>query len=203
MVSSMRRVHAEGQAVAGGIDSSSAPGLQVLAPVAQHVQHRPEHLALARRRCGRSRSVSAARRCRARLRRQTQLMHRMARRAHGLDVVEQALLRLRRDDRTDVGRQPVGIADRSSAIAPFSIASTRSAISSCRHSTRSAEQRWPAESNAEASTSAPPARAARRNSTIIAFWPPVSAISGIGGRRRRRGAGRAAVGSSARPRSSR
>ena len=32
----------------------------------------------------------------------------------------------------------------SSAIAPFSIGSTRSAMSSCRQSTRSAEQRWPA-----------------------------------------------------------
>ncbi len=41
----------------------------------------------------------------------------------------------------------------SSRIAPFSIASTRSAMSLWRQSTRSAEQRWPALSNPEASTS--------------------------------------------------
>ncbi|MNN29944.1 hypothetical protein D3C81_1435700 [compost metagenome] len=56
----------------------------------------------------------------------------------------------------------------------------RSATSSCRHSTRSAEQRWPAESKAEDTTSATTCSASADESTIIAFWPPVSAISGIG-----------------------
>ena len=55
-----------------------------------------------------------------------------------------------------------------------------SAASSCRHSTRSAEQRWPALSNAEATTSATTCSASADESTSIAFWPPVSAISGTG-----------------------
>ncbi|MOA22221.1 hypothetical protein D3C78_1427670 [compost metagenome] len=56
----------------------------------------------------------------------------------------------------------------------------RSAESSCRHSTRSAEQRWPALSKAEASTSATTCSASAEESTTMAFWPPVSAISGMG-----------------------
>ena len=38
---------------------------------------------------------------------------------------------------------------RSSFVAPISMASASSAISSCRQSSRSAEQRWPAERKAE------------------------------------------------------
>ena len=63
-------------------------------------------------------------------------------------------------------------------------------MSSCTHSTRSAEQRWPALSNAEVSTSATTCSGSARESTIIAFWPPVSAISGIAGRACRAGARR-------------
>ena len=55
--------------------------------------------------------------------------------------------------------------------------STVSATSSCTHSTRSAEQRWPALSNADASASATTCSGSAELSTIIAFWPPVSAIS--------------------------
>ena len=69
---------------------------------------------------------------------------------------------------------------RNSASAPFSIASVRSATSSCKHRMRSAEQRWPALSKAEAMTSATTCSASAELSTIIAFCPPVSAISGIG-----------------------
>ena len=68
----------------------------------------------------------------------------------------------------------------SSASAPLSIVSVRSAISSCRHRTRSAEQRWPALSKAEAMTSATTCSASADESTIMAFCPPVSAMSGIG-----------------------
>ena len=68
----------------------------------------------------------------------------------------------------------------SSCIAAFSIASTRSAPSSCRHSRRSAEQRWPAESKAEAITSATTCSASADESTTIALMPPVSATSGMG-----------------------
>jgi hypothetical protein len=60
------------------------------------------------------------------------------------------------------------------------MASVRSATSSCRHSTRSAEQRWPALSKAEAMTSPTTCSASAEESTIMPFCPPVSAISGIG-----------------------
>ena len=68
----------------------------------------------------------------------------------------------------------------SSAIAPFSIASMRSATSSCRQRMRSAEQRWPAESKADDITSATTCSGRADESTTIAFRPPVSAISGTG-----------------------
>ena len=45
-----------------------------------------------------------------RLLRQRHLVHGMARRAHALDVAVEALLRPRGDHRTDIDRQPVGIA---------------------------------------------------------------------------------------------
>ena len=67
---------------------------------------------------------------------------------------------------------------RSSRIAPASIPITRSAIESCTHSRRSAEQRWPALSKAEASASWTTCSGSAEASTIIAFCPPVSAISG-------------------------
>ncbi len=65
----------------------------------------------------------------------------------------------------------------SSRIAPSSIDSISGATSSCRHRMRSAEQRWPALSNAEDSASATTCSGSAELSTIIAFWPPVSAIS--------------------------
>ena len=68
----------------------------------------------------------------------------------------------------------------SSRIAPSSIGTMRSAISSWTQSTRSAEQRCPALSKADAITSATTCSGSAEESTIIAFCPPVSAISGIG-----------------------
>ena len=67
-----------------------------------------------------------------------------------------------------------------SRIAPSSIGTMRSAISSWMQSTRSAEQRCPALSNADAITSATTCSGSAEESTTIAFCPPVSAISGIG-----------------------
>ncbi len=96
-----------------------------------------------------------------------------------------------------------GLPTASSAIAPFSMASVRSAMSSCRQSTRSAEQRWPAESKADSSTSPTTCSASAEESTISAFWPPVSAMSGIGRAVRAEALRRARVESAARPRSSR
>ena len=67
-----------------------------------------------------------------------------------------------------------------SSIAPLSMVTTRSATLCCTHSTRRAEQRWPAESKAEAITSCTTCSGRADESTINAFWPPVSAISGTG-----------------------
>ena len=63
-----------------------------------------------------------------------------------------------------------GLPTLSSRMAPRSIVSTWSALSSWMHSTRSAEQRWPAESKAELSTSNTTCSASADESTTIAFW---------------------------------
>ncbi len=55
---------------------------------------------------------------------------------------------------------------------------TSSAISSCKNSTRSAEQRWPADWKPEEITSSTTCSGNAVESTIIQFWPPVSAING-------------------------
>ncbi len=52
-------------------------------------------------------------------------------------------------------------------------------MSSCRHNTRKAEQRCPALSKAEDTTSVTTCSGSALESTIIALQPPVSAISGI------------------------
>ncbi|MNC71198.1 hypothetical protein D3C75_1220920 [compost metagenome] len=78
-----------------------------------------------------------------------------------------------------VVRRP-GLPIRHSAIAPRSIFRVWSAMSSCRHSTRRAEQRCPALSKAEDTTSTTTCSVRAEESTIIAFMPPVSAISGVG-----------------------
>ena len=70
---------------------------------------------------------------------------------------------------------------RSVCIAPHNIIDTLSAMSSCRNSTRSAEQRWPAELKADATTSRTTCSDSADESTIMAFCPPVSAISGTMG----------------------
>ena len=58
------------------------------------------------------------------------------------------------------------------------MASMASATSSWRQSRRSAEQRWPAERNAEVMTSSVTCSGSAVPSTIMALMPPVSAISG-------------------------
>ena len=66
----------------------------------------------------------------------------------------------------------------SSRAAPATMSNTRSATSSCTHNSRSAEQRWPAERNADAMTSSVTCSGNAVASTIMALMPPVSAISG-------------------------
>ena len=56
---------------------------------------------------------------------------------------------------------------RASSIAPLSMVTTRSATSSCTHSTRRAEQRWPALSKAELTTSITTCSARAEESTKI------------------------------------
>ena len=58
------------------------------------------------------------------------------------------------------------------------MATTGSAISSCRHSRRRLEQRWPAERKAEVTTSSVTCSGSAVASTIMALMPPVSAMSG-------------------------
>jgi len=69
----------------------------------------------------------------------------------------------------------------SSRAAPSIISSTRSATSSCTHKSRSAEQRWPAERNAEVITSSVTCSGNAVASTIIGLMPPVSAMKGTMG----------------------
>ena len=66
----------------------------------------------------------------------------------------------------------------SSRAAPAIISIMRSATSSCTQSSRSAEQRCPAERNAEVMTSSVTCSGSAVASTIMALMPPVSAISG-------------------------
>jgi hypothetical protein len=69
---------------------------------------------------------------------------------------------------TSVARRS-GLPTRNSSIAPFNIANMRSAISSCRQSIRSAEQRCPALSKADVITSATTCSGKAEESTIITF----------------------------------
>ena len=173
---SMRRVHAERQAVAGGVDRIQHL-VQPIRGVAHDVQHRPEYLASAASpRCRSSVRRAARRSCRARCPAAGQ---REQRRAH---AVRRACSSDARASSSITG--PTSVAGSSGSpitsvsAAPCSMRSTRSAMSSCRHSSRSAEQRWPAEPNALASTSATTCSGSAELSTIIALMPPVSAMNG-------------------------
>ena len=74
----------------------------------------------------------------------------------------------------------------SSRAAPAIMSRMGSATSSCTQSSRNAEQRWPAERNAEVTTSSVTCSGSAVASTIIGLMPPVSAISGTIGRILRR-----------------
>ena len=67
---------------------------------------------------------------------------------------------------------------RARAPRPAIISTMRSATSSCTQRSRSAEQRCPAERNAEVTTSSVTCSGSAVASTIMALMPPVSAISG-------------------------
>ena len=75
-------------------------------------------------------------------------------------------------------RSRAGSPTTSSSSAPRTISITASAMPSCTHSSRSAEQRWPAERNALATTASTTCSGSAVESTTIALMPPVSAISG-------------------------
>ncbi len=63
--------------------------------------------------------------------------------------------------------------------APISMSVIRGAVSSCRKSTRAAEQRCPALSKAERTQSRTTCSGSAVESTIIALMPPVSATNGM------------------------
>ena len=65
-------------------------------------------------------------------------------------------------------------------MAPLSMSRVCSAISDCINNTRRAEQRCPALRKAELITSSTTCSGRAVESTIMQFWPPVSAIKGIG-----------------------
>ncbi len=71
-----------------------------------------------------------------------------------------------------------GSPSESSFAAPAIISIMRSATSSCTQRSRSAEQRCPAERNADVTTSSVTCSGSAVASTIMALMPPVSAISG-------------------------
>jgi hypothetical protein len=153
---------------------------QVGAAVAHDVQHRTEDFALQFRQ---RTDFEHGRRHEGALRlqfgRQLSAKCCLARGFHALDVAEQVLLGFGIDDGPMSVARRSGTPTRSSCIAPLSILMVLSAMSSCRNSTRSAEQRWPALSKAELSTSCTTCSGSAEESTIRAFWPPVSAISGM------------------------
>ena len=81
---------------------------------------------------------------------------------------------------TSVAKYCVSPTDNSFA-APRNMWITLSAISSCRHSRRNAEQRCPAERKADCTTASTTCSGNAVESTNIALMPPVSAISGTMG----------------------
>ena len=182
-------MHAEREPVAGGADRRQHLR-QLIAPIARHVQDRAELLALelVERRssniCGGKKCPAAARpdpssqayRSFASLRMRSACRARRARAASEITGP------------TSVASSPGGPM-RSTRIAPISISITRSAISSCRYSTRSAEQRWPALVNAEVTASSTTCSGSAVASTTMALTPPVSAISGTIGPSRWRACG--------------
>ena len=103
-------VQAEGQAVAGGVDRIDQR-VELGAPVAHHVQHRAEHLALD---VGDFADFDERRgdegAARGRLA-EFDLRHSVAAVAHRLDMRVERVARLRGDHRADVGREPPRIAD--------------------------------------------------------------------------------------------
>ena len=99
-------------------------------------------------------------------------------RAMRVDVRRELRVRVRVDHRADVGREQRGVADHELVHRSRAAGAARSsAVSSCRQSRRSAEQRCPALSNADCAASRTTCSGSAELSTIIAFWPPVSAIS--------------------------
>jgi hypothetical protein len=142
------RVDAQGQAVAGGVDlsitasswsafqrttCSAGPKFSRSAATATAVPTRA-----ARRRC-RARWLSSSGAVGDELRFGRHLRGVVVQDASGVGV----------DHRADVGGQQAGIADLEFGHRAGEHAITLSAMSSCTNSTRAAEQRWPAEVNAE------------------------------------------------------
>ena len=110
-------------------------------------------------------------------RRQRHLDHAQSGGTHARDVRGERGARVLVDDRTDIDGEPPRVTDGELVHRAFEHRRLSGATSSCTHKTRSAEHRWPALSNADTSASATTCSESAELSAIIAFWPPVSAIS--------------------------
>ena len=80
--------------------------------------------------------------------------------------------------RADISRQQCRVTATSSSAAPCTLSITLSAMLSCTHNSRKAEQRWPAEQKALLTTAFTTCSGSALESTSMALMPPVSAISG-------------------------
>ena len=108
-----------------------------------------------------------------------ELVHATAGGAHGVDVAHDAIAGLGVDHRPHVDRQAIGIAH--AEFAHGAAQHRQHVVGAVFLDAQHAQlrQRWPAESKAELSTSNTTCSASADESTTIAFWPPVSAISGM------------------------
>ncbi len=105
------RVQAEGEAVAGGVDPVDQP-IQLRAAEADDVQDRAEHLALQLGNVGQFDDRRRDERAVRGIADERELFDAVAAGPHLCDVLVDIVLRLRGDDRADIGRQGVGAADR-------------------------------------------------------------------------------------------
>ena len=158
---------------------SSSSSVEVAGAPAHDMQDRAEHL-LGQSRARSSATIVGAHEGAARRQRTLASQRkRTAPRCHGGDPAHRACPWPRRRS-PDRHGSPDRADRRASVRAPRRRpwSSMRSATSSCTQSSRSAEQRWPAERKAEATTSSATCSGSAVASTIMALMPPVSAISG-------------------------
>src|SRR5712691_2437704 len=157
------RMNAEGEAVAARCDVFEQ-GVELLGAPAHDVQDRTENL-LAQV----ARAIEGDDRRRHERSRRRQRVEAVPAKAHAASAL------ITGPTWVEISR---GSPSLSSRAAPAIISTMGSATSSCTHKRRSAEQRWPAERKADATTSSATCSGRAVASTMIGLTPPVSAISG-------------------------